>query len=42
MKIILLTVALMVGFTTAALAQPQGPFWEPCQYSDPGLSSYCG
>ena len=35
MKTILLTIALLVGFASTALAGPdqQTPKWEPCDYS---------
>jgi hypothetical protein len=41
MKIILLTIALIVGFASAALAGPdqQTPSWEPCDYTD---TNSCG
>jgi len=43
MKITLLIITLIVGFATAALAQPDRHFWERCQYSNPSTSStYCG
>ena len=42
MKITILVIALIMGFATAALAQPD-PHWERCQYSNPSTSTtYCG
>jgi hypothetical protein len=36
MKITLLSIALIIGFASAALARPdqQTPTWEECNYSD--------
>ena len=41
MKTILLTIALLVGFASSALARPdqQTPKWEPCDYGD---TNSCG
>jgi hypothetical protein len=41
MRTILLTIALLVGFASTALAGPdqQTPKWQPCDYGD---TNSCG